>query len=229
MKILICDDDPVVHESLNIYLKNEGYDRLSAFDGIEALHMIKTEQPDLVVLDVMMPKMNGFDLCKEIRKISTIPILMLTAKGEEIDRILGLEIGADDYITKPFSVRELVARVKALLRLVEKHSGDSKSDLENSIVIDNLLIDVEKFLVEKDGLKIDLTAKEFAMLSLLAVNRDIIYSREDLLNELADEDSSSVPRSIDVHMTNLRKKIGKGSNGQDFIKTVRGKGYRINL
>jgi two-component system alkaline phosphatase synthesis response regulator PhoP len=231
-KILIIDDEINIIELITMNLERNGFEVISCLTGEEGIRLVKEQKPDLILLDLMLPGISGVEVCKRVQSDSetkNIPIIMLTAKANESDKIIGLEIGADDYITKPFSVRELVARVKALLRLVEKHSVDLKSEGDNSIVIGNLSIDVEKFLVQKDEVKIDLTAKEFAMLSLLALNRDIIYSREDLLEKLADEDSSSVPRSIDVHMTNLRKKIGKDNNGQDFIKTVRGKGYRINL
>lgn len=220
-KILIADDEPVVHESLGIYLKSEGFETVDVFDGAAVLENIS---PDVVlcVLDIMMPKMTGTDVCREIRKNSSLPILMLTAKGEEIDRILGLELGADDYIVKPFSPREVVARIKAILR---RTSEQSKSD--NSVVAYNgLVIDLKSYSVTLRGEQVICTPKEIEILHLLASNPGQVFTREQLLSKVWGYDFAGETRTVDTHIKRIRAKLDSADLGWS-IKTIYGVGYKF--
>lgn len=220
-KILIADDELVVHESLGIYLKSEGFETVDVFDGAAVLENIS---PDVVlcVLDIMMPKMTGTDVCREIRKNSSLPILMLTAKGEEIDRILGLELGADDYIVKPFSPREVVARIKAILR---RTSEQSKSD--NSVVAYNgLVIDLKSYSVTLRGEQVICTPKEIEILHLLASNPGQVFTREQLLSKVWGYDFAGETRTVDTHIKRIRAKLDSADLGWS-IKTIYGVGYKF--
>lgn len=233
-KILVVDDEINIVELLTMNLEKNGFEVISCLTGEEGVRIAKNQIPDLILLDIMLPGISGVEVCSILQddKLTyNIPIIMLTAKVNERDKIIGLEIGADDYITKPFSVRELLARINALLRRIEKNTNIVEMEVvdENLIELDDLVIDTENYLVRKNDKKVELTAKEFAVLSILAVNKDKIYTREELLREISEDDISAEPRSIDVHMANLRKKIGKSSSGKDYIETIRRKGYRINL
>ena len=179
--ILICDDDPVVHESLGLYLSSEGYEHQSAYDGQQALEMVESLHPDMVVLDLMMPRMSGIDVCRTIRQTSSIPIIMLTAKGEEIDRILGLELGADDYIVKPFSPREVLARIKAVLRRFSEKTQDEDSSI---IRLPQLEISLENYQVKAAGKIIPCTPKEVEILLMLCSNVGQVFSREQILSRV---------------------------------------------
>jgi two-component system response regulator ResD len=194
-KILVADDDKIVHESLGIYLKAEGYDVVDVYDGKSAVESLDAEIA-LCVLDIMMPAMSGIEVCKEIRKTSRIPIIMLTAKGEEIDRILGLELGADDYIVKPFSPREVVARIKAVLRRTseQQHSAD-----EGSVVHEGLVIDIKSYTVTLKGQPIICTPKEIEILYMLASNPGQVFTREQLLNRVWGYDFAGETRTVDTH------------------------------
>jgi len=223
LNILICDDDPVVHESLKIYLRNENFNCLSAFDGEEALNKIKSFMPALIVLDIMMPKLNGLEVCKEIRKTSTVPIIMLTAKGEEIDRILGLELGADDYIVKPFSPREVVARIKAVIRRVIENTVEGRP---STLLLDHLEISLSQYQVKFDGNTIISTPKEVEILYLLASNPGQVFSREQILNRVWGYEYYGDTRTVDTHIKRIRAKLPE--EGMNWgLQTIYGVGYKF--
>jgi len=223
-RILLCDDDPVVHESLKIYLKNEHYNCFSTYNGEEALKAIETYNPTLIVLDIMMPKLSGLEVCKEVRKTSNVPIIMLTAKGEEIDKILGLEIGADDYIVKPFSPREVVARIKAIQRRVNENSGKGQS---STLHFGDLEISLKKYQVRYNGEIIISTPKEVEILHLLASNQGEVISREQLLNRIWGYDYYGDTRTIDTHIKRIRAKLPSSSSYE--LQTVYGVGYKFEV
>lgn len=221
--ILICDDDPVVHELLEVYLKNEGYSCMSAYNGEEALKLVETSMPTLIVLDIMMPKLNGLEVCKEIRKTSAVPIIMLTAKGEEIDRILGLELGADDYIVKPFSPREVVARIKAVRRRVINNGLEGKPSM---LSFGTLEISLKKYQVRYDGNVIISTPKEVETLHLLASNIGQVFSREQILKRVWGYEYYGDTRTVDTHIKRIRSKLPK-EDCTFSLKTVYGVGYKF--
>lgn len=220
-KILIADDDQIVHESLGIYLKAEGFETVDVFDGEAALQNLS---PDVVlcVLDIMMPKMTGIEVCREIRKTSQLPILMLTAKGEEIDRIVGLELGADDYIVKPFSPREVVARIKAVLR---RTSEQTKSD-SSVITYNGLTIDLKSYTVTLRGEPVICTPKEIEILHMLAANPGQVFTREQLLSKVWGYDFAGETRTVDTHIKRIRAKLDSTGLGWS-IKTIYGVGYKF--
>ncbi|MCE5235221.1 MAG: response regulator transcription factor [Clostridiaceae bacterium] len=223
-KILVADDDRIVHESLGIYLKAEGYDVVDVYDGKSAVESVDAEIA-LCVLDIMMPSMSGIEVCKEIRKTSRVPIIMLTAKGEEIDRILGLELGADDYIVKPFSPREVVARIKAVLRRTteQQHSAD-----DGSVVHEGLVIDIKSYTVTLKGQPIICTPKEIEILFMLASNPGQVFTREQLLNRVWGYDFAGETRTVDTHIKRIRAKLDNtGLNWS--IKTIYGVGYKFEV
>lgn len=224
-RVLICDDDPVVHESLKIYLKNEGFDCMSAYDGQEALSQIDALDPTFIVLDIMMPKMNGLDLCKEVRKTSNTPIIMLTAKGEEIDRIIGLELGADDYIVKPFSPREVVARIKAVGRRLQESSNNQDP---MRITIGDLVISMKKYQVKYQGKVLISTPKEVEILYLLAKNKGQVFSREQILNRVWGYDYYGDTRTVDTHIKRIRAKLPKEDHHWE-LHSVYGVGYKFEV
>ena len=220
-KILIADDDQIVHESLGIYLKAEGFDTIDVFDGDAVLSNISPEVV-LCVLDIMMPKMSGIEVCREVRKTSQLPILMLTAKGEEIDRIVGLELGADDYIVKPFSPREVVARIKAVLR---RTSEQPKSD-SAIITYNGLTIDLKSYTVTLRGLPVICTPKEIEILHMLAANPGQVFTREQLLSRVWGYDFAGETRTVDTHIMRIRAKLDSTNLGWS-IKTIYGVGYKF--
>jgi len=221
-KILVVDDEPEAIELVEFNLKQAGFDVASAADGAEALKKARALQPSLVVLDLMLPEMDGLEVCKILRREPTtkaIPIIMLTAKAAEIDRVLGLELGADDYLTKPFSPRELVLRVKKVLQ-----RGRVEDDEEKTMKFGDLLIDTPRHLVSWRGKAIELTATEFKLLSVLAKRRGRVQSRDQLLRDVWEYDSLIDTRTVDTHMRRLREKLGPAAK---FLDTVRGVGYRF--
>ncbi|NLD59428.1 MAG: response regulator transcription factor [Clostridiales bacterium] len=223
--ILICDDDPVVHESLGLYLGSEGYEHQSAYDGQQALEMVESLHPDMVVLDLMMPRMSGIDVCRTIRQTSSIPIIMLTAKGEEIDRILGLELGADDYIVKPFSPREVLARIKAVLRRFSEKAPDE----DNSIIrLPQLEISLENYQVKAAGKVVPCTPKEVEILHMLTSNVGQVFSREQILSRVWGYDYFGDTRTVDAHIKRIRQKLPQ-ENVPWVLKTVYGVGYRFEV
>jgi DNA-binding response OmpR family regulator len=218
-RILICDDQPIIHETLGVYLQNEGFEYDSALDGEQALQKADAYRPDLIILDIMMPKKNGIDVCRELRASSRVPIIMLTAKGEDMDKILGLDYGADDYMTKPFNILELKARIKAVFRRL---SGVNN---EQVIRVKNMVINLSNRNVIIDDKEVNLTAKEFDLLQLFATNPGKVYSRENLLEIVWKYDYLGDLRTVDVHIRRLREKIEKNPSQPDFIFTKWGVGY----
>jgi DNA-binding response OmpR family regulator len=224
-RILLVDDEHSVQKLLTYPLRKEGYDVVSALDGREALNRLREDDFDLVVLDVMLPKVDGFDVCRQIRARSTVPIIMLTAKAEEIDKVLGLELGADDYITKPFSVREFRSRVKAVLRRAELSRGEEP--MEEPIHEGDLRVDFEKRNVEIRGEPVRLTYVEFEILAALARSPGRVFSRTMLLERVWGDSAYRDPRTVDVHIRHLREKLEQDPRHPELIFTVRGVGYRF--
>ena len=217
-KILIIDDDIKLVNNIETYLKDFGFKIESAINGREGLKKVEVFHPDLIVLDLMLPELDGFEVCKEIRKKSSIPILILTARGEESDIVTGLEIGADDYLTKPFSLRELVARIKAILRRGKRVVIQKK--IEKGLIS----LDRVKHKVFVSGKEIPLTHTEFKLLEFIAQRPGIVLTRDKLLDGVFGYDSTIYNRTVDAHIKSLRKKLGKA---RDYIETVRGVGYRF--
>lgn len=223
-KILVVDDEENILHLIEFNLKNAGFNVVTAGNGHDAVHLVEREQPHLVVLDVMLPGIDGFEVVKQVRKFSRVPILMLTARVEEFDRVLGLELGADDYLVKPFSPRELIARVKAILR----RSGGEPLDLSGNLLkAGEISIDEARHMVMVGDCEVDLTAKEYEMLKLLVKNRGRVFTREKLLELLWDVAYYGDNRTIDVHIRHLREKIEPEPANPRYIKTVRGVGYKF--
>jgi two-component system response regulator ResD len=223
-KILIADDDDRIREIVRIYLEADGFDVYQAEDGNSALEMVRKDNLDLIILDLMMPGLDGWTVCKILRKETKIPIIMLTAKGEENDRVLGFDLGADDYVVKPFSPRELSARVKAVLRRL---AGEQSKD--HILSYPGLKINKITREVELGGLKVNLTAKEFDLLHCLAKRPGQIYSRDQLLNMVWEYDYCGDSRTVDTHINRLRSKLENRLGYNDFIQTARGVGYKFEL
>lgn len=228
-KILVVDDEAHIVELIRFNLEKDGYRVVAAQDGREALKLAREERPDLIVLDVMLPGVDGFEVCRMIQRdneTGEIPIIMLTARSEEIDKILGLEIGADDYMTKPFSPRELLARVKARLRRSARNQfpGDVVAAV---IRVDKLVIDPQRFEVFLDGLRLDLTPKEFELLKMLAQGRGRVLTRDYLLENIWGYEYIGDSRTVDVHIRHLRQKIESDPANPQYIETVRGIGYKF--
>ena len=229
--ILIVDDETTIVDMLVYNLQKEGYNTLQANDGEEAVNIALNQKPDLVLLDIMLPKMDGLAVCKRIRQTLNIPILMISAKDEEIDKILGLELGADDYITKPFSVRELMARVKANLRKAEatnKTSNENENKLDaNIIIVGDLSLDLNKFEVKVRGEVMDLTLREFEVLKYLANQPGQVVTRETLLEKVWGYEYYGDIRTVDVTVRRIREKIEKDTSNPKILITKRGVGYYI--
>lgn len=223
--ILLVDDEEPIQALLSYPLERDGYRVVAARDGEEALRRFDEEEIDLVVLDVMLPKLDGLEVCNRLRARSSVPIIMLTARGEELDKVLGLELGADDYITKPFSIREFRSRVRALLRRAAL--PPASRDREQVIERHELRIDIPRRTVEVRGKPVSLTYIEFEMLALLASNPGIVFSRRELLERLRGSADYREPRTIDVHVRHLREKIERDPSNPELILTVRGAGYRF--
>ncbi len=222
--ILVVDDEVSIREMVRSYLINEGYDVNEAENGIEAVEKVKANQYDLILLDVMMPKMDGYQSLREIRSIyKKMPIIMLTAKAEEIDKLLGLELGADDYITKPFSLRELTARMKAVLR----RTSDEQDEEEEVIIRGEITINTSTYEVYVNGRRVNLTPTEFKILHTLAGKPGRVYSRLQLMNIAMGEAYVNYERSIDTHISNLRKKVEQDPADPKYIQTMYGIGYRF--
>ena len=220
--ILVVEDEDKISHLLRDYLQDAGFQTSVQADGSRVIAQVKKEQPDLVLLDIMLPGKDGMDLCREIRQFSNVPIIMITARVEEIDRLLGLELGADDYICKPFSPREVVARVKAVFRRV--HADPSISQL----VVGAISLDDETHQVMIDKQVLSLTPNEFGLLKIMMSRPNRVFSRSELINRVQGYDFEGYDRTIDTHIKNLRKKIAKILPDQDIISTVYGVGYRFN-
>ena len=229
-KILVVEDDPTLQETLAYNLNRQGYEVQTAEDGKTAVELAAATIPDLVVLDIMLPVMDGFEVCRILRKNSNVPILMLTARDDEIDRVLGLEMGADDYLTKPFSMREFLARVKAQLRRVrfDREDVDTQVPISTEILIfDNLSIDMSRHEVSIDDKPLNLKPKEFELMEFLARHRGQVLSRELILDRVWGWDFTGGSRTVDVHIRWLREKIEEDPADPIRIITVRGAGYRF--
>ena len=220
--ILICDDQDIIQETLGVYLENEGYAVEKAMDGQEALEKFESTNPDLIVLDIMMPKKNGIDVCREIRTQSRVPIIMLTAKSEEIDRIIGLELGADDYIVKPFSTREVVARIKAVLR----RFSHQKEEPQKILRFERLEINITNYDVKVDGKSVQLTPKEVEILYLLASHPERVFSREQILSQVWGYTYYGDMRAVDTQIKRIRQKLPQEEMPWN-IRTVYGVGYKF--
>jgi len=227
-KVLVVDDEKPISDIIRFNLTKEGYQIITAFDGEEALQQMKAEQPDLVLLDVMLPRLDGFQVLKKIREGSQVPVIMLTAKEEEVDKVLGLELGADDYITKPFGMRELIARVKANLRRMEPAGADvaTGASVQNQMLeAGELKIDFERYEVTKRAAIIELTLREFELLKFLATQDNQIFTREQLLKDVWGYEYFGDIRTVDVTVRRLREKVEDDSSNPKYILTKRGVGY----
>jgi two-component system OmpR family response regulator len=221
-KILIVEDDRTLLNVLKYNLTKEGYSVVIAVDGVEALEVARRDKPDFIILDIMLPKMSGFEVCRILRKEMTVPILMLTAKTEEVDKVVGLEIGADDYMTKPFSMRELLARIRAMLRRVEMQVPTA-----GTLKLGDIEIDISRHTITKGGNILSLTPKEFDLLAFLAKNKGLVFSRDQLLEKVWGYDYAGDTRTVDVHVRWLREKLEDNPAKPKRLVTVRGVGYKL--
>jgi len=221
--VLIVEDDNKTASLISLYLEREGYETALAFDGVEALSLVRQKNPVVVILDLMLPKLDGWEVCRRIREFSDVPILMLTARGEEFDRVLGLTIGADDYVVKPFSPRELVARIKAVLR----RTGITAGERSDKLKAGGLVLDTHNHEVTVDNRRIVLTPSEFKLLRLLMNAPGRLFTREQLLDALYPLGEQVIDRVIDVHIGKLRQKLEKDPANPRYIQTIRGYGYRL--
>ena len=222
-RVLVVDDEKLIVKGIRFSLEQDGYDVDCAYDGEEALKLAKENAYDIILLDVMLPKYDGFEVCQQIREYSDVPIIMLTAKGDDMDKILGLDYGADDYITKPFNILEVKARIKAIMRRISKQNKDQEN--EKVIVKGEMKIDCESRRVVIAGKEINLTAKEFDLLELLAMNPNKVYSRENLLNIVWGYEYPGDVRTVDVHIRRLREKIEANPSESKYVHTKWGVGY----
>ena len=224
-KILIVDDDENICELLRLYLEKDGFLTVVANDGEQAVEYNEKYNPDLILLDIMLPKLDGWQVCREIRKTSNVPIIMLTAKGETFDKILGLELGADDYISKPFDTKEVIARIKAVLR---RTNDNDKNDKVNEVRFDKLIINITNYELVVDGKMIDTPPKELELIYHLASNPNRVYTRDQLLDEVWGFDYYGDSRTVDVHVKRLREKLENVSDKWS-LKTVWGVGYKFEV
>lgn len=223
-KILVVDDDQNICELLRLYLEKEGYDVVLAGNGRKALDEFDKENPDLILLDIMLPELDGWQVCREIRKKSQCPIIMLTAKGEVFDKVLGLELGADDYVVKPFEAKEVVARIKAVLRRLGKNGGDAVKEVR----FDKLSINLTNYELKVNGVQVDTPPKEMELIYHLASNPNRVFTRDQLLDEVWGFDYYGDSRTVDVHVKRLREKL-EGVSDQWELKTVWGVGYKFEV
>ena len=224
-KILVIDDDPNISDLLKMYFENEGYDVKLASDGMEGLNYFKIFEPDLVLLDIMMPKKDGWQVCREIREISPKPVIMITAKGEVFDKVLGLELGADDFLVKPFDMKELSARIKAVLRRYNAHGGQADEEV---IKFENIEISLQKYELKLRGKPVDIPPKELELLYFLASNCNRVFTRDQLLDKVWGFDYLGDSRTVDVHVKRLREKL-EGVSEKWVLKTVWGVGYKFEI
>ena len=222
-KILIVEDDPNILEALKYNLGKEGYDTLMAVDGVQALDMARANKLDLIILDIMLPEMSGFEVCRILRKEMAVPIIMLTARDDEIDKVTGLDLGADDYMTKPFSVRELMARIRALIRRMEIQTVIPETPRK----FGDIEIDILHHTIKRAGVALNLSPKEFDLLAFLTANKGLVFSRDQLLEKVWGYDYSGDTRTVDVHIRWLREKIEDNSAETRRLITVRGVGYKF--
>lgn len=221
--ILVIDDDVNICELIRLYIEKEGYSAIVAYDGLKGLDAFRKNAPSLVLLDLMLPGMDGLQVCREIRKLSNIPIIMLTAKGETFDKVLGLELGADDYIVKPFDTKELVARIKAVLRRIENKTTDNEE-----VIYPNLVINKTNYTLKLSGVTLELPPKELELIYFLASNPNKVFTREQLLEQVWGYDFYGDSRTVDVHIKRIREKI-EIENSSWRLKTVWGVGYKFEV
>ena len=224
LKILLVDDDPNIRQLVNLYLQKEGFEVMMADRGDEALKMFKASPPNLILLDIMLPGMDGWQVCREVRKISNIPIIMLTAKDETFDKVLGLELGADDYVAKPFDMKELVARIKAVSRRFQAADAPEKE-----LVFPGLTININQYRVMYMGKELEMPPKELELLYFLASHPGMVFTREQLLEQVWGYDYFGDSRTVDVHVKRLREKLTEGEKLGWQIKTVWGVGYKFEV
>ncbi|MDL2248553.1 response regulator YycF [Tyzzerella sp. OttesenSCG-928-J15] len=224
-KVLVVDDEKNIVDIVVFNLKKEGYEVIAAFDGEEGLKKALEEDPDLILLDIMMPKLDGFEVCKKVREKKETPIIMLTARAEEVDKVLGLELGADDYVTKPFGVRELMARVKANIRRKEQTPSGETGSNEDIASYGDISIDSKRYEVKRNGELINLTRREFELIKFLATQRGQVFSRENLLEKVWGYEYFGDVRTVDVTVRRLRAKIEENPEYPKYILTKRGVGY----
>ena len=224
-RVLVVDDEKLIVKGIRYSLEQDDMEVDCAYDGEEALEAVKSKKYDIILLDVMLPKLTGFEVCQQIREFSDVPIIMLTAKGDDMDKILGLEYGADDYITKPFNILEVKARIKAIIRRSNNGSKEAVKDNIKVIVADGMKIDCDSRRVYVDGKEINLTAKEFDLLEYLASNPDKVYSRDNLLSIVWGYDYPGDVRTVDVHVRRLREKVEENPSEPKYIHTKWGVGY----
>ncbi len=222
MRILVVDDEKVIVKGIKFNLENEGYEVECAYDGAEALEVVRNVRIDLIILDLMMPNMDGLEACRRIREFSNVPIIMLTAKGEDTDKIIGFEYGADDYMTKPFNILELKSRVRAILR---RSGGAGAKDKSTRLVAGKIIVDTEQHTAYFDGEDVNLTAKEFDLVEMLMRNAGRVYSRENLLNIVWGYEYPGDIRTVDVHVRRLREKLEENPASPEHIMTKWGVGY----
>ena len=221
-EVLVVDDEKLIVKGIRYSLEQDGMEVFCAYDGEEALELVKEQEFDIILLDVMLPKLTGFEVCQQIREFSNVPIIMLTAKGEDMDKILGLDYGADDYMTKPFNILEVKARIKAMLR---RSSKPAQREDESMLIAKDMKLDREGRRVYIEEREINLTAKEFDMLELLVLNPNKVYSREKLLKLIWGEDYPGDVRTVDVHIRRLREKVEKRPSDPQYVHTKWGVGY----
>ena len=224
-KILVVDDDANICDMLKMYFESEGYEVKTVNDGIEGVACFKTYEPDLVLLDIMLPKKDGWQVCREIREMSSKPIIMITAKGEVFDKVLGLELGADDFVVKPFDMKELSARVKAVLRRYQAHNNQNDEEV---IRFENIEISLQKYELKLKGKSVDIPPRELELLYFLASNCNRVFTRDQLLDKVWSFDYLGDSRTVDVHVKRLREKL-EGVSDKWILKTVWGVGYKFEL
>ena len=223
-KILVVEDDPTLLGVLKYNFAKEGYQVVTAVDGAQALETARKEKPDIIILDIMLPEMSGYEVCRILRKEMTVPIVMLTARDDETDKVTGLDLGADDYMTKPFSMRELLARVRAFLRRLEMQTPQSGSEM---LRVGDITVDPARHTVTKGGTVVILTPKEFDLLTFLIQNKGFVFSRQQLLEKIWGYDFPGDTRTVDVHVRWLREKIEDDPGKPTHLLTVRGTGYKL--
>lgn len=228
-KILIADDNQDITSILSTYAENEGYTPIVVADGSDALEAFEREAPAVVLLDVMMPKVDGYEVCRRIRSQSNVPVILITARGEDFERIMGLDIGADDYIVKPFSPKEVMARVRAVLRRIGGSSREDEANSDKRLSLRSLLINLEEYTLYINGKKIDLTKKEIETMWTLARNPNKVFTRDNLLDSLWGYDYFGDSRTVDSHIKRLRAKLDKEEHPEWSIKTVWGVGYKFEI
>ena len=227
-KVLVVEDEENLLEALKYNLEKEGYFVLTAIDGEKGLALARETSPDLMILDIMLPKLDGFEVCRILRRETNIPILMLTAKGEEVDRVVGLELGADDYVTKPFSMRELLARVRAMLRR-SRMTSETASSSDELLKAGDIEVDLASHMARLGGAPLELKPREFELLALLVANKGRAFTREQILERLWGHDYIGDTRTVDVHIRWLREKIEADPGSPKKIITIRGVGYRFEI